>query len=464
MLKKIIWLALLISFIFCTAPYAKAATIDYAHVWRDNIVYETGAFTGVQNRDTMKASAELSSVPDPNDYSVHLTSGVSGPVDTYLGSYRDHGGGSYEYVNTGPLAAPGPAWEGFTYTFDLFNVSDSSSILATATWTIPAGSVTNPVAIPTWTSFSGDLLNPTISWEPTIAPSEGKYKLRIYELNPDGSFNYQAITHSTPQFETTTYTLDDFTLEYGKSYAIGIQSIIIHPDTGGTLNRSQYYIRYAAIATPATAAPCDINGDGKMGLEEAIHALQVSSGLKPVPVSSSPAPVAKTGQTSPYAPGDDGDLEAGVAWPNPRFTDNGDGTVKDNLTGLIWLKDANCINSNYPGFDTDGTAGDGTVKWQHALDFVAGINAGTYPDCGVGHTDWRLPNVKELQSLIDFGNYDPAMPTGHPFTGVQSNYYWSGTTYAYMTGNAWLVGMDDGYVTSGNKAIYYYVWPVRGDN
>lgn len=251
MLKKIAWLALLISFICSTAPYAKAATIDYVMVWRDNIVYETGAFTGVQNIDTMKASAELSSVPDPNDYSVHLTSGVSGPVDTDLGSYRDHGGGSYEYVNTDSLAAPGPSWEGFTYTFDLFNVSDPSLILGTATWTIPAGSVINPVAIPTWTSFSGDLLNPTISWEATIAPSEGKYKLRIYELNPDGSFNYQAITHSTPQFETTTYTLDDFTLEYGKSYAIGIQSIIIHPNAGGTLNRSQYYIRYDTIA-PAT--------------------------------------------------------------------------------------------------------------------------------------------------------------------------------------------------------------------
>ena len=50
----------------------------------------------------------------------------------------------------------------------------------------------------------------------------------------------------------------------------------------------------------------------------------------------------KTGQTTCYATGDDGDLEKGVAWPNPRFTDNGNGTVTDNLTGLIWLKNANC--------------------------------------------------------------------------------------------------------------------------
>ena len=52
--------------------------------------------------------------------------------------------------------------------------------------------------------------------------------------------------------------------------------------------------------------------------------------------------VPETGQTATYAIGDDGQLEKGVAWPNPRFTYNGDGTVTDNLTGLIWLKDTNC--------------------------------------------------------------------------------------------------------------------------
>ena len=53
----------------------------------------------------------------------------------------------------------------------------------------------------------------------------------------------------------------------------------------------------------------------------------------------------KTGQTVSYALGDDGDLQKGVMWPVPRFTDNGSGTVTDNLTGLIWLKDANCFGS-----------------------------------------------------------------------------------------------------------------------
>ena len=84
------------------------------------------------------------------------------------------------------------------------------------------------------------------------------------------------------------------------------------------------------------------------------------------------ATVEKTGQTTEYATGDDGDLEQGVDWPNPRLTDNQDGTVTDNLTGLVWLTKANCIATDNPGFDTEGTAGDGLVTWPTALDFVAG--------------------------------------------------------------------------------------------
>ena len=53
-----------------------------------------------------------------------------------------------------------------------------------------------------------------------------------------------------------------------------------------------------------------------------------------------PTPVSKSGNTISWATGDDGDLQTGVAWPNPRFKDNLNGTITDNLTGLIWLKDA----------------------------------------------------------------------------------------------------------------------------
>ena len=177
------------------------------------------------------------------------------------------------------------------------------------------------------------------------------------------------------------------------------------------------------------------------------------------------AGVAKTGQTLCYdslgavvscaGTGQDGQIKAGVAWPNPRFTVS-NGTVTDNLTGLIWLKNANCF-----GFRT----------WTQALSDANGLAS---PGCGLsdGSTagQWRLPNVKELQSLIDFAYVNPALSnaagtgqlTGDSFTGVQSNYYWSSTTTPADTDFAWYVYLSIGYVNVDNKTNPYYVWPVRG--
>ncbi len=161
-----------------------------------------------------------------------------------------------------------------------------------------------------------------------------------------------------------------------------------------------------------------------------------------------PTKVEKTGQTTQYRPHDDGALGKGVAWPDPRFTDNGDGTVTDNLTGLVWLKNANC---------------GGTKDWDGAVDYAAALKD---DDCGLSdgsaEGDWRLPNVKELQSLIDFSQYDPALPSGHPFSGVQANYYWSSTTKSNNPSFAWHVSLYNGNVHYGNKTNNYCVWPVRG--
>ena len=74
---------------------------------------------------------------------------------------------------------------------------------------------------------------------------------------------------------------------------------------------------------------------------------------------------------------------------------------------------------------------------------------------------WRLPNITELESLVDAGRSNPALPTGHPFTSVQSDYYWSSSTYSGYTASAWYVYMYDGYVNDVNKTYIYYVWPVR---
>jgi hypothetical protein len=176
-----------------------------------------------------------------------------------------------------------------------------------------------------------------------------------------------------------------------------------------------------------------------------------------------PAPIEKTGQTTCYdsdgnviacaGTGQDGEYQKGLAWPNPRFTENSDGTVTDNLTGLIWLKNANCAGT--------------TKKWADALTYCNNLASGS---CGL--TDgsvagnWRLPNVKELQSLIDLSSYNPALPSGHPFTGVQINYYyWSSTTVADDTIYAWIVDIKNGYLGSHYKGRdFLHVWPVRGGN
>ena len=162
--------------------------------------------------------------------------------------------------------------------------------------------------------------------------------------------------------------------------------------------------------------------------------------------------------------GQDGDLRAGEIWPDPRFSVNGDETVTDNLTGLMWFRDANCLATHYGGFDFEGTPGDGRVSWSKALDFIAGINSGTYPNCGSVYRDWRLPNRKELHSLIDFSRYLVALPAGHPFINVQTGYYWSSSTKADETLKAWVVGLWDGRIAGfpkGNPSSLP-LWPVRG--
>lgn len=187
--------------------------------------------------------------------------------------------------------------------------------------------------------------------------------------------------------------------------------------------------------------------------------------------------IPKTGQTKCYdalgseiscvGTGQDGDIQAGDAWLIPRFTDYGNGTVGDNLTGLIWLKDANCIQTYYPDYGREiYSIWPGDISWQHALDFVKGINNGTYPACGAGYQDWRLPNYKELLSLIDYGSQTmPALPLNHPFTNLPFAYggqhpnYWSSTLYYNVPA---IINMINGTAMHAWLSNGTFVWPVHG--
>lgn len=159
-----------------------------------------------------------------------------------------------------------------------------------------------------------------------------------------------------------------------------------------------------------------------------------------------------TGQTASYVAGDDGALQRGETWQTPRFADNGDQSMTDTLTNLIWSKDGNA-----PGPAACGPAA--TKTWPGALDYVDCLNSNSY----LGKTDWRLPNRKELISLVNRGQTNSDLwLNSQGFSGVQGNYYWSSSTVAGSTGYVWVVGINYGYVYDIGNAVNYYVWPVRG--
>lgn len=141
--------------------------------------------------------------------------------------------------------------------------------------------------------------------------------------------------------------------------------------------------------------------------------------------------------------GQDGEYRTGIPWPAQRFSVN-DNLVLDNLTGLQWLKNANL--GQFP------------ITWQESLDFIAGMNL----DKIEGRTDWRLPNRRELRSLMAFETRKPALPKNHPFENVFLNWYWTSTTAAIHPGYAWYIHMEGARMFYGRKDQYYLFWPVCG--
>ncbi|MBI4837940.1 MAG: DUF1566 domain-containing protein, partial [Nitrospirae bacterium] len=124
-------------------------------------------------------------------------------------------------------------------------------------------------------------------------------------------------------------------------------------------------------------------------------------------------------------------------YPEQGFTDNGNGTVTDNKTGLVWQQ-------GEPGY----------MSWGSALSYCEGLNLGV-------NSDWRLPNIKELESLTDDTRFGPAIDTSF-FPDVYAFFYWSSTTFAGHPSYAWTVDFYYGYVGSRHKHGNYYVRCVRG--
>jgi hypothetical protein len=137
----------------------------------------------------------------------------------------------------------------------------------------------------------------------------------------------------------------------------------------------------------------------------------------------------------------DGELRFGVPWPEPRFRQH-NGLVQDQLTGLTWLEKPGELPEK--------------MKWQQALDLVMELNSSQH----LGRSDWHLPTINELESLVDAEYHSPALSSGHPFSGLRDG-YWSSTTSYFETDWAWVLYLDKGACGVGYKPDpNFSAWPV----
>ena len=266
-------------------------------------------------------------------------------------------------------------------------------------------------------------------------------------------------------FDSLSYV--DNTLSPGITYQYGITAIDFDGDRSPQST--------VTLITPATA-------DAIAKLQNTISSLETEIEQLTVQLNSDVrSPVPQTGQTQSVLFGDDGDFQSGISWPDPRFTvnveaaedqnangfcddnENCNGTVRDNLTGLIWLQNANCF---------------GGRNWAEAINDANTLTGDNTSNCGLSDQsqagDWRLANIKEMQSLLDYQNDfpTPLLPENHPFTDVQvggvngpPSEYWTSTSTGSDGGGVYSISVSVGWVSrisTGSDAFSYFVWPVRG--
>jgi hypothetical protein len=138
--------------------------------------------------------------------------------------------------------------------------------------------------------------------------------------------------------------------------------------------------------------------------------------------------------------------------PAVRFQDNGDGTVSDFQTGLMWTKDANVLPE--------------PITLYQALDYIAGMNEGKYQN--FGYADWRLPILDEFKTLIDYKRYTKKghgyLYKNNLFNNVQFLNFNDRSKTAYLTDSEyrWFIFSYCTLVGRNVKLCYGYLWPVRG--
>ena len=141
-------------------------------------------------------------------------------------------------------------------------------------------------------------------------------------------------------------------------------------------------------------------------------------------------------------------------WPDSRYTDHGNGTVTDTKTGLSWKQCSEGQTASSGGCSGDASS----YTWDQALQQPATLNSG---GGYAGHSDWRLPNIKELASLGALDRNSPSINSAL-FPSTPSAWFWSSSPYASGSYLAWRFSFGYGYVSSLNRYYNYHVRLVRG--
>lgn len=252
-----------------------------------------------------------------------------------------------------------------------------------------------------------------------------------------------------------------------------------------------------AIAPVAFAAdPASTCESGKLGTTAKYASCRLAADSKAVKAGVAPdyskcsldkfaAAEAKAGAGVCPSEGDQADLQGvldqctsrtGKLLHGERFVDNGDGTVTDHLTGLMWEQKTTAVDSGTNPFDphdvdneytlaevsvdATGTKPTGTAY----TEFLGLLNGAADGTCFAGHCDWRLPTREELEGLLDLDA--PGCISGSPcidstFGSTRPVTHWSGTTDPGYVQGAFTVSFGEGNTDSGNKSFGYPVRAVR---
>ena len=402
-----------VSYSGTTATFTPSSNLSY------NTTYTATITTGVKdsagnamasNYTWIFATGTASDTTAPTSPSVSINSGSSSTTSTSvtltLSAMDDVGVTGYYASETSTTpSASAAGWISVTFT---------TSYSANVSFTLSSGDGTKTVYV--WFRDSAGNISASSSDSITLgsAPSAptgvtatgGNGQVSISRGSVSGATSYNIYWSTTSGVTKTTGTK-----------ITGAISPYTH--TGRTNGTTYYYVVTAVNSYGESSESSQVSGTPTTGTVS----------------------LPKTGQTASYSTDDDGTLQKGVAWPSPRFT-VGTGAeadcITDNLTGLMWVKSP----------DTGGT-------WQQALDYANGLTL-------CGYSDWRLPNRKELRSLVNAEQSSTATWLNtQGFSNVQQSYYWSSTTYSFGTSLAWYIHMENGQVLSNLKTAYFSVLPVR---